>query len=80
VAALVELVWGAASFTGEGCMPKVSAVPCNEEEHLSTCAPQGRKLEATKTQERGTLTRRGGSVASPSQQYVRSVQAGQRRR
>ena len=80
MAALVELVWGAASFTGEGCLPKVSAVSCSEEKHLTAYAPQARKVEATKNQERGTRSGRGGPVGSPSQQYARSVQAGQRRR
>ena len=80
MAALVELVWGAASFTGEGCVPKVSAVPCSEENHLTNRALQGRKGEATKNQERGTRSRRGGSAGSPSQQFMRSVQVGQRRR
>jgi hypothetical protein len=76
-AALVELVWGAASFTGDGCVPKVSAVPCSEEKRLTNCVLQGSKGEVTRNQERGTRSREvsrpdkeGAETPSPSTKII----------
>jgi hypothetical protein len=78
---MVELVWGATSFNEDRCVHKVSESPCSEEKRLTNCVLQGSKGEAgAQNQERGTRSRRGGPVGSPAEQFVRCVQAGQRRR